>query len=164
MRTTASSVDPASENALRDMLESGKLHGELVAGKIVISDGTVKTYGARGVIAAVPHTKYDGIRKKWRCPATRTLRAALQHTQEQRRRAVEEEARQEAERASNIEQVIERRIERIKRCVSACGQRMSHDLEFNRRDYEYGQSLLTLDAPLGSDGAPNWPDPPGLVV
>ena len=148
---------------LHSLLAAGSLACRIVRNELVISDGPVKTFAVLPVLRAA-RCRFHKESKTWRCPATDDLLRAVQQGRELMQRQ-SEEARVSDERAACV---LSGRMDSISACVlrhvNAHARRMAVDKSFNRRDFMYGKRLLWLcetnNAPLGSDGAPSWPDPP----
>ena len=152
---------------LHKLLESGSLTCKLVRDELVLSDGNVKTFDVRPTLRAAG-CKFDGNSKAWRCPATDIIRGAVQRGRVlvQCRR---DEQKASEERVAHVQSIrLESTSARVSQRATTHAGRMTLDPAFTRRDYEYGQRLLhmsaTSTAPMGKDGAPNWPDPPNPMV
>ena len=86
-----------------------------------------------------------------------SMTEAAQKIYAERRRKEAAEAASEEKRVAALERAADAK-------AADWQERARKDPTHARRSYEYGQLLLQMSASgsylVGSDGAPNWPDPP----
>lgn len=107
---------------------------------------------------------FDRRQNKWATPLNRELRARLSGKFASRSGEAASRREAEARLAKTIETRATQRQSGFERKRHEWETLRAQDSSFSRRDYEYTQRLKLMrrhnDFQLGSDGAPNWPDPP----
>jgi hypothetical protein len=163
-------VDVSDSATLEDLLATEALRCEFFTQPCHRAELSLRSFASAATFSAVSSimrdrgARYDRAQRRWTLDLDRESRKELQAVvaSQSGERAKKEETEQKLTNAMET---------KMECCQSSYEKRQrewdtlqAQDSSFMRRDYEYTQRLKLMlkynDFEVGSDGSPNWPDPP----